>query len=34
MKIERFLVALGLVNVAVLLINLAYLVVAGWLPGQ
>jgi hypothetical protein len=34
MTLERFLLALGLVNVAVLLLNLAYIVVAGWLPGQ
>jgi hypothetical protein len=33
MKLERFLLVLGLVNLAVLLIDLAYIVVAGWLPG-
>jgi hypothetical protein len=31
--LERFLLVVGLLNLAVLLVNLAYLVVAGWLPG-
>ena len=34
MKLERFLLALGLANLAVLLLNLVYIVVAGWLPGS
>jgi len=34
MKLERFLLALGLINLAVLVLNLAYIVVAGWLPGH
>ena len=32
--LERLLLALGLLNLAVLLLNLAYIVVAGWLPGS
>ena len=34
MTLERFLLALGLVNLVVLLLDLVYIVVAGWLPGQ
>jgi hypothetical protein len=31
--LHRFLLALSLVNLVVLLLNLVYIVVAGWLPG-
>jgi hypothetical protein len=31
--LQRLLLALGLVNLVVLLLNLAYIMVAGWLPG-
>jgi hypothetical protein len=33
MKLERFVLALGVINLAVLLLNLVYIIVAGWLPG-
>ena len=32
MKLERFVLMLGLLNLVVLLLNLAYILVAGWLP--
>jgi hypothetical protein len=32
--LERFLLALGLVNLLVLVLNLAYIVIAGWLPAS
>ena len=31
---ERLLLALALLNLAALLLNLAYIVVAGWLPAS
>jgi len=34
MKLERFLLALGLANLVVLLLNLAYIIIAGWLPAR
>ena len=34
MRIERFLLLLGLLNLVVLIANLGYLIVAGWLPGS
>ena len=34
MILQRFLLALGLVNLLVLLLNLVYIVVAGWLPAS
>jgi len=34
MTLERFLLALGLINLVILGLNLAYIVVAGWLPGH
>ena len=34
MILQRFLLALGLVNLLVLLLNLVYVVVAGWLPAS
>lgn len=34
MKLERFLLALTVVNLVVLLLNLAYTVVHAWLPGR
>lgn len=33
MKIERFLLALTLLNLVVLFLDLAYTIVGGWLPG-
>jgi hypothetical protein len=33
-KLYRFLLALTLLNIAVLLLDLAYTIVAGWLPGS
>src|SRR5438876_7343478 len=33
MKIERFLVALTVANLVVLVLDLVYIVIAGWLPG-
>ena len=33
MKLERFLLALTVANIVVLLLDLAYIVVGGWLPG-
>ena len=34
MKLERFLLALTVANIVVLLLDLAYIVVGGWLPGS
>ena len=33
MNIERFLVALTVANLVVLVLDLVYIVIAGWLPG-
>ena len=34
MKLERFVLALGVINLVVLGLNLVYIIVAGWLPGR
>jgi len=34
MKAERLLVVLGVANLVILVMNLLYVLVAGWLPGR